>query len=206
MTPLAAETVRHLRVSAAAMIVMMAMGGTLVAASGRFLAQEQSSLKTAQAKLADIKGRLARAKQEEQEIKEKIARFHDLQARGILGEEERLNWVDQIRRIKAERKLYEIEYEISPQRVFTLPGFPGAGSGFEFYTSPIQLRMDLLHEGDLLNFLSDFGAAVHAHVRVSKCAIERLPRTGGAIGPAPQLRTNCILDLVTARERKATSQ
>ncbi|MEW5887585.1 MAG: hypothetical protein AB1768_00820 [Pseudomonadota bacterium] len=205
MSPLTAETVRHLRVSAAGMIVMIAVGGALVAASGRFLADEQRSLKTAQARLADIQGRLARAKQEEQEIREKIARFHDLQARGILGEEERLNWVDQIRRIKAERKLYEIEYEISPQRVFTLPAFPGGGSGFEFYTSPMQLRMDLLHEEDLRNFLSDF-SAVHAHVRVSKCAIERLSRAGGGTGPAAQLRASCILDLITARERKGIPQ
>lgn len=204
MAMISAETVKNLRASVILAVLMIAVGAGCVVASNTFLAGEQRSLKATQAKVADLKNRLSKARDEELEIKQKIARFTELEARGILGEEERLNWVEQIRRIKTERKLYEIQYEISPQHPISQTMLPGTSGSFEFYASPMQLRMDLLHEEDLLNFLSDLGRAIHAHIRVDKCSVERQHKTEADARTGPQLRAECALHLITARERKSS--
>lgn len=202
MTFVTAETLRNLRFSIMAAILLVALGAGLVAFSNSLRAAEERELKKTQARTTEIKTRLSKARDEEMEIRDKLALFDTLQARGILGEEERLDWVEQIRRIKSERKLYDIQYEIAPQRPLGQSLLPGSGGSFEFYSSTMQLKMDLLHEEDLVNFLEDFRKSVHAYVRVDRCTMERTARNGG-LRTGPQLKAECALDLITARERKS---
>ena len=80
----------------------------------------------------EIQRKLSRATDEEQEIREKIARYLDITRRGLIGREERLAWVEEIARIKANRKLFDIEYEILPQKPVDpvlLPDGAAAGEG-----------------------------------------------------------------------------
>jgi hypothetical protein len=204
MATMSIETFRNLRLSAIALLLMVGVGAACVIATNAHLAKVQALDNAEQAKLNDITHRLNKAQDEEQEIRRRLALFEQLKARGVIGEEERLNWVEQIRRIKSERKLYNIEYDISPQHPVSDKLLPGAGGSYEFYTSPMELHMDLLDEDDLLDFLAEFTRSVHAYVRVSRCSVERLPQAGGLAPFGPRLKADCLLDLITARERKSS--
>lgn len=194
---------RRIRLSLAAALVMLIAGAAVVFAATQLRQAEAKYKAAAQAKRADIQGRLMRARDEELEIKKKIARFNDLSARGILAEERRLDWVEQMRRIKDARKLIEVEYEIAPQQPLDGTILPGTSASFNFLSSTMQLRMKLLHEEDLLNFLSDLRASAQAYIRVRRCDVERLPKTGGdSRGIPPQLGADCTVDWITVRERK----
>jgi hypothetical protein len=151
----------------------------------------------------DIRNRLMRAPEEEQELRSKIALYQQLQDRGVIGQEERLNWVEQIGKIKAARRLFDLQYEISPQKSLTdtiLPGGAVAGE-YEFMASTMNLQMPLLHENDLLGFITDLRRAVHAHILVRDCAIERVPPSGENRLTA-QLRAVCTIDWITLREKR----
>lgn len=191
---------RRIRLSLALALVMIAAGGAIAFGSTRLLETERKANREALSKRNEIQGKLSRARDEEQEIKQKIARFNALQARGIIGEEHRLDWVEQIRQIRNARKLFDIQYEIAPQR--PLDG-AGAGGGYDFFVSTMRLQMPLLHEEDLLNFLSDLRNSARAYIRPRDCKVERFPKGPSERGGAmPQLKAECSIDWITIREKK----
>jgi hypothetical protein len=195
---------RRIRLSLAAAIAMLAAGAAAVYVSTQLHAVEKKNHVAAQAKRGENQGRLSRARDEEQEIKNKIARFNGLSAQGIFKEEMRLDWVEQIRRIRTARKLFDIQYEIAPQKVIDPAILPGSSANYDFLVSTMQLRMNLLHEDDLLKFLADMRAEAQAYLRVRRCDVERLPRQAGEnAGIPPQLSADCTIDWITIRERKS---
>jgi hypothetical protein len=151
----------------------------------------------------DVRTRLGHAQEQEQELRKKIALYQQLLDQGIVGQEERLGWVEQIARIKTARRLLDIQYELSPQKSVNdavLPGGPVAGD-YEFMASTMRLQMSLLHEDDLLGFIADLRRSVHAHLLVRDCAVERLG-PAGAGGISAQLKAICTIDWVTLREKR----
>ena len=198
------DDIRRISLSLAAAVAMVIAGGGGVYASMQLHQAEIRNKAMAQAKQKESQGKLARARDEELEIKKKIAHFNDLSGRGIFGDEHRLDWIELIRRIKDTRKLIDIQYEIAPQQTLDAAILPGSSGNYVFLASKMQLRMKLLHEEDLLNFLSDLRASAHAYLRLRSCDVERLPRiSGDNRGITPQLSANCTIDWITIREKKA---
>ncbi|MCO5097723.1 MAG: hypothetical protein R3E40_01515 [Rhodocyclaceae bacterium] len=197
------EDFSRISLSLAAAVIMIIIGAGVVYASLQLHQAEKKGKVMAQARQKESQEKLARARDEELEIKKKIARFNELSNRGIFGEELRLDWIELIRRIKEARKLIDVRYEIAPQQVLDAGILPGSSGSYVYLTSTMQLRMKLLHEEDLLNFLSDLRASAHAYIRVRRCDVERLPRASDSNGIPPQLGADCTIDWITVREKKA---
>lgn len=183
----------RIQISLALAIVMIA-GGAGVA----WLADTRAKAATiekaaASARRAEFERKLKQVREEENEIKTKAALFSNWRARGIIGEEQRLDWVELIRDIKAARKLIDVQYELSPQQ----PLGQLAQGGYSFQSSTMKLQMKLLHEGDLLNFINDLRSQAKAYVRVRSCNVVRMPRTAGGSAETALLQADCTLDWVT---------
>lgn len=146
----------------------------------------------------EIRDMLSRLGAEEQEIRQKLVRYQDLMKHGYLNPEHRLEWVEQIGKIKERRKLFEVNYELAPQRSID----NGDGAGFELMSSTMKLQMRLLHEEDLLNFLADLRGSVRAYLRLRSCTVERLPKNGERPASAAGLQAECLIDWITLRERQ----
>lgn len=200
----ALQDIRRLRWSVAfAATLLLASAGIVFATRGRLEDARQEN-RQAVAQRGDIQARLAHARDEEREIRARIFRYQELAERGILGRERRLDWVEDIAHIQAARRLIDVQYELSPQRPVgddILPGGGSAGS-HEFMASTMRLRMQLLHEGDLIGFLDDLKEGAQPLLIVRDCAMERLQ--GDVPGHAPQARiaADCTLDWITLRENK----
>lgn len=195
---------KRISLSLALAVIMAITGGGVVLAALQLHQAEKKNKALAQARQVESQGKLSRARDEELEIKKKIARFNDLSGRGIFGDELRLDWIELIRRIKDARKLIDVQYEIAPQQVLDGGILPGSSGNFVFLSSTMQLRMKLLHEEDLLNFLADLRGSAHAYIRVRSCDVGRLPRASGdQQGIPPQLSAECVIDWITIREKKA---
>jgi hypothetical protein len=181
--------------------MLLAFGMTTTA--HKLVEKAQLEQKQLEARQREIRTRLSRAPEEERELRDKIALYQQLLERGVIGQEERLNWVEQIARIKAARRLFDFQYEIAPQKALSdslLPGGAMAGD-YELMSSTMNLQMPLLHENDLLGFLADLRRTVHAHLLVRDCTIERMPQTTER-GVAAQLRAVCTIDWITLREKR----
>jgi hypothetical protein len=151
---------------------------------------------TASAQRAELQAKLARANEEEREIEASLQEYQVLAARGIVGTENRLDWVDTVTAIKNERRLFNIGYNIDPQRELDYPGFSTAGS-VKFMVSRVKISMQLLHEEDLLNFIDDLSKRGKPYLSVRSCNVQRADRSTSGTTLAPRLQADCVFDLIT---------
>ena len=174
-------------------LLLALLGFWAVQDSLKVLADRQMRHRLARSERTEIRNKLARARVDGHELKQRLARYDELLRRGILGPERRLDWVEEIRRLTRKERLPDLRYELAPQQLLR----DGAGSGYEFMSSNMMLQIRLLHEEQLLDFLAELRARVPAYVRINSCKLKRLPHIG-----SPQLSAECSLDWITLKERK----
>ena len=163
-----------------------------------------SELAAAQKARDEIDARLKRVRSEETEIRQNISLYGALQARGVVGDERRLEWTELLKAVSERRRLSGLRYEFSPQRALDAT-FPGASatpaavpSDQDAYVSTLTLEVDLLHEEDLTKLLDDLRAQASALVQVKRCSVARRPPTND--GPRrANLHAACQLDWITLR-------
>jgi hypothetical protein len=189
---------KRLRVHAGIAVALLALGAGAIVASDSHLRRSVDARETAKAQRATAQERVSKVSEEEREIRESLIFYQRMQRQGMIGQENRLDWIDAIARIKSQRKLFEIKYSIEPQKPLDYPGIVPAKSA-DFVVSRMKLDMLLLHEEDLLNFLSDLRATGRFHVSVRRCSVSRIERGAVAPGQAlqPRLRSECHIDLIT---------
>lgn len=179
-------------------------GMVVTTASMRLVGKAEATKRQLSVEQQDIRAKLSRAREEEQEMRGKITLFQQLLDRGVVGQEERLSWVERIAQVKTARRLLDLQYELSPQKPVEesiLPGGAVAG-GYEFMASTMKLQLPLLHEDDLLGLIADLRRTVHAHLLVRDCMIERTATATTDHGLPAQMRARCTIDWITLREKK----
>lgn len=173
-----------------------------LAAAGAFMvlfsiealqATERTATQTRSEREAALRQRL-HAREEAETIRANIATFHNLQTRGVLGQERRLDWVERLNAIRDARRLPSLRYELAPQ---IHGSSDAAASGIMI--SPMKATFGLLHEQDLIGFLDDLQTTVPAIVRTRHCHIARSnpsdTTTNGAL-----LSAECDLDWITLKD------
>jgi hypothetical protein len=185
-----------LQFSLLAALMMMAIGAGTVYLSLSLIKTAKLEQAAAQAERNDFDGKLKRVRSEEVEIRQKSAIFHKLQARGVVGEEQRLEWVELLKEIRDRRRLLDLQYEIAPQR----PLDASPGGGYAYYVSSMKVQLKLLHEEDLTRLLDDLRQQARALIQVKSCNVSRLPRGGAEGGTPSQLQADCLIDWVTLHE------
>lgn len=201
MTTVYAANFKKLRVSIAISVLLLLLGTAAVMLSNQQSKQAGVAVQQAQRAKQEASSKLARAQDEAVELRQKIAEYQSLKARGLIGQEHRLDWTEQIRRIKHDRRLIDVQYELGPQHLADNIGASAEGAGFEIMASSMKLQMQLLHEGDLLNFLDDLKTSVSAYIRLRRCKVDRIAAGSAERGPIPQLKAECELDWITLREK-----
>jgi hypothetical protein len=192
---LAAIDFLALRKSLFAAILMAASGAAAVHYSLDASGKAALKLAAAQRERNEFARRLDRVRSEEDEIKAKSQLFNALKAKGVIGPERRLEWVELIKEISERRQLIDLRYEFAPQRA--LDAKPG--DAFAFHASNMKLQLQLLHEEDLTRLIGDLRARAQAVVQVKSCSLSRLPPREHGTARA-FLRGECELDWITLRE------
>lgn len=171
------------------------------------LSQQKTTMQTYKNTLAaekEMTANLARARNEEQELRDKITRYEILKQRGIVGAEQRLDWIELINRIKTTRRIPKLDYDFAPQRKIDaalLPEGAEAG-GMRLMSSQMHLRLSLLHEGELLGFLDDLRTTAPALIQVRACTLTRSlpdPADSAQHGIRPQLKAECTVEWITLK-------
>jgi hypothetical protein len=193
---------KQLRLSIAAALILIGSGvASLIVAEG-YVDAAKENRKSTQARKVSALDRVARASEEEKEIRANLVHYQKMVASGIVGARERLDLIDSIAAIKKARRLFEIKYSISPQSVLEYAGVQPTGS-LDFVNSPMRIDMALLHEDDLLNFIEDLKASKQTHVVVRHCSMQRIAGVSLTSGPAtPTIKAECLLDLINLLEVK----
>lgn len=193
-----ALSLRNLAGSLAFLLLALLIAGGLAFGTLSYGEQAQQTFRQAQTELSESRSRLARAQDDEQEIRAKIDRYREIIERGRTEPERRLDWVEALRHIKEKRRLLGMDYEIAPQRPLDPKNV--ASGGYSFLVSTMKLDMMMLHELDLLGLLSDLATQVPTLVSVRQCVLERLPGAPQPQSPA-LLRAQCEIDWITLQEK-----
>jgi hypothetical protein len=157
----------------------------------------RKSREMAQQERTSAQERVTKATDEEREIRQNLIEYDKMVKIGMVGRTNRLNLVERMASIKTERKLFEMRYNIDPQKAVDFPGAAKSPvGGPEFVTNRMQIDMLLLHELDLTTFLRDLQASNQAFLSVRHCNLSRTDRA--ATGPTvqPTLKGTCSVDLI----------
>ena len=199
---LGASDFPKLQWSLLATVLMMIVGAAMVYFSFNATEVAKRDRAAAQAERNEFDGKLKQVRNEEDEIKQKSAVFNALQTRGMIGEEQRLEWVELLKDIRDTRRLIDLQYEIAPQRRLDTD----TAKGFAFYSSTMRLQLKLLHEEDLTRLIDDLHRRARALIQVKSCDVSRLPQDAGDGAPAAQLQADCRIDWITLREIKDATE
>ena len=194
----------NLRLSLLAALAMMLAGAGTGYTAFHWAQASQRDRAAAQAERNEIEGKLKRASSEQSEIKGKSERFNALQARGVIGEEQRLEWVELLKDIRDRQRLLDLQYEFAPQRAIDIKSDakPDAkpDGAFAFFASTMKVQIKLLHEEDLTRFLAELRQQARALIQIKSCNVSRLPQEANDSSLSAQLLADCQIDWVTVRE------
>jgi hypothetical protein len=183
---------------------LLALGAALMVVTLLVSIMQNRKAATEQALLLQ-QGQLSQARQKYQASgaeKETIAKYlpsyQKLISDGFIGEERRIEWVDGLRTIHQQNKLFGIKYSIGPQEDYK-PTFALNAGSFTLHRSVMKLQLSMLHEGDLLTLLEALHAQQTTPFIVRECEITRLALFNTAM-LAPSLLASCELDWLTLHE------
>ena len=127
----------------------------------------------AEADLNEAKERYYTAINQKQLLKEFEEKYEQLISTGIVGDEQRLNWVDTIEKITTLNKIPYLKYKIDKRQVFNSNVISQNYPGIDLLKSTMTLEMQLLHEGDLYTIINNLHDKAKGLFDIKSCAIIR---------------------------------
>lgn len=155
-------------------------------------------LKTQQGALGQARQRFQTSGAEKENIVKFMPAYQKLIDRGFVGEERRVDWIDDLRNVNLRYKLFGVSYDIGTQEDYK-PKFPLDTGKFKLHRSVMNITFAMLHENDLLTLLTALPGQTNSLFMLRDCTIERV--AGGGRGKfVPNLNTACEIDWLTITE------
>lgn len=186
----------------ASLILLAATGVAIVVlgATFQYSSVTSNNLLQAEARRQEANTKLANARTEQQDIIEYLARYQQLAATGMMREERRLDWIEQLERARAEFHLTDLSYELLAQQPLPVtalePLTVTAGA------SRMRVNLGLLHEGELIDFLRALKARERGLFLVKRCRLERQPAGADKLN----VNAECLLDWITLKHATEVSE
>src|SRR5687768_15782907 len=187
-----------IRTPALVLAAMLAVAAAAVYYTDRLVAGARQQLTQHEAQLREARLRLQKSGEEKDVIVRYLGAYQQLQRRGFVGEEQRINWLDGLRVTNQQADLFGVDYEIGVQQPYLYAADLNPGQ-IQLKESVMKLRFRLLHEEDLTRFLgilSRQGAGIYT---VDQCSMRRLTAGTGAVRYQPNLSAECQLAWITAK-------
>lgn len=151
----------------------------------------QQALQQQLGQLEQVRRHYQTTVQERHLISQYLPAYRQLVADGFVGEEHRQSWLDALRDIQRQHRLFGIDYRLAAQQPYQPAFWPDRGI-WQLYRSIMQLKLAMLHEGDVLTLLDALSDHSAAAFMLRECT---LVRQSGA--PPPSFRASCELDWLT---------
>ncbi|MES2316474.1 MAG: hypothetical protein V4631_03185 [Pseudomonadota bacterium] len=179
----------HIRKAATIFAISLLLSAALVTAGRLVLLQARPATAASQEKQIAARNRLNGAQIERIEIRDFQPKFEQLRARGFVGNENRLAMVEAIQAIQKAHRLLPVTFSFSPQQLVAVDPLLLAAP-LELHSTSVSLKMDLLHEMDLINFFQDLKA--RGFFSVKECLLNNLGEvTAGTL--SPRVSAECTL-------------
>lgn len=137
--------------------------------------------------------------QEKETIFKYLPVYNELLAKGFIGEEKRIEWIEKLREVHSQHKLFSIDYSIGQQEKFSPSYLPHLGS-FVMNRSTMKVELGMLHEGDLLTLLDGLHEQSAPFI-VRECELKKpVGAKFNLQNVAPNMQATCLIDWLTLRD------
>lgn len=201
MMTLSKADLPHIKWSLTVFMITLAVSVTTVVLSDNFFTNAQRNYQAAQRQLSDARSWLAGVQDDRANMSTYAKEYATLLDRKIIGEDQRLDWMEGLENIRPQNLVSEFKYTISPQQPYT-PTPPLSNGNFELNLSGMTLQLDLLHEGQLINFLDALRKEMKGRFLLDHCSIDR-SGTVTDTNPVAQLKAECGGGWLTLKNRNA---
>lgn len=151
------------------LILCLVIASALVGGSYYFNSKLEKEYKNNKSIFQSISRRYLDVDQEEKVLRENYPLFVKLYNRGIIGREQRLNWIETLRQAGEKVKLPSLTYSIDSQEEY-IPSFNIDYSGYTLYRSAMELQLGLLHEGDLFKLIDYINRNADGIYTLTECS------------------------------------
>lgn len=156
------------------------------------------------AALKEASDRYQRSGEEREAILQYLPAYRKLQSEGLIGAEQRIEWIEALRAANKQAGLFGVTYQLEARIPFNLPGEGNPASPF-LRQSQMKLSFGLVHEGDLMRFLDTLATQQSGMFFLRSCIIDRPVRIDTPAPRQPNLNAQCELSWLTIDPQKTGS-
>lgn len=172
--------------------------------SGEYAESARNDRRNAQNMLNDARNRLATAVQDQENMAIYAGEYGALIGQKIIGDDQRLDWMEGLEKIRRQNLVTDFRYNIAPQKTYA-PQPPIDSSNFDIRYSEMKLQFDLLHEAQLLNFFDALRAGIKGRYQLEGCTLQRSAATLDEDNDSPTaaayLKAECSGGWITLKNR-----
>ena len=184
----------HIKLSLITLIASLVIGGSAVFFSQKFATDAKKSRQDAQQQLNDARSKLNAARDDQQNMATYTKEYSAIQRREIIGDEQRLNLIENLETLRQRNRVLDFKYAIAPQQPYK-PATAVDSGNFDLKLSAMTLQLELLHEGQLINFFDSLRRDMNGWFILDKCTLDRNS------GAAAQLKADCAGGWLTLKNR-----
>lgn len=187
-----------LAVPAIVLGVVLIAAIVLVRYADRLVTKAKTTLAAQEQALSDARLKYSNAGTEKDIITRYLGTYRALQELGFVGGEQRINWVDSLRKANREAGMFGVEYQVAQQAPYPLASEIGGGN-LPMKHSVMKLTVPLLHEGDLMRFFRLLATQRSGVFTLNACQLRR----NSGVEPStlqPRLGAECEVSWITVNE------
>ncbi len=186
----------QLKWSVITFLAALCASGIAIAASKNFVSHAQREQQVSQQQLGTVRSRLAAAEEDSKNIKAYTSEYGELLKRNLIGDDQRLDWIEGLEKIRNRNLVLDFKYRIAPQHSY-IPPIPLDKGNFELNMSDMNLQFDLLHEEQLINFFDTLRTDINGWFILEHCTMERSTDSDATA----QLKAECTGGWLTLKNR-----
>lgn len=184
----------ELKWSLAALVTAAAAAVWLVNYGEAFKHQAFREKQAAQTQLNEARTQLATAQSDAENMAFYKLEYEALVEQKVIGDEQRLDWVEGLEKLRKQGLVRDFKYTIAPQQAYT-PNPPQEAGNFALNLSPMTLQIELLHEEQLDALFKAIQTQMQGWFILDGCSIT--PGTA----PGESLRADCSGGWFTLKNR-----
>lgn len=171
--------------------------------SGSYAEKSLKDRHNAQSMLNDARTRLTTAGQDKENMAIYADKYGALIANKVIGDEQRLDWMEGMETIRQMNLVTDFRYTIAPQKKYS-PQPPIDSGNFDISYSEMKLQFDLLHEAQLLNFYDALRANIKGWYQPEGCMLQRIStENDNDQTTKTRLKAECSGGWITLKNRNA---
>ncbi|MEO8385802.1 MAG: hypothetical protein ABI583_11205 [Betaproteobacteria bacterium] len=163
---------KALKFSYVVLIAGLGVAGFIVTGSYLYWQSEKKDDQQSQRALMDLRTRLTSATRDREDLRGSEDTYKELVNRGVFIAEERFDLIEALAALKARHQLVTLTYDIAPQRPLRL-ATATTYTGVEIMATRIKMKIQALHDADLVSFLDEFPRLQRGFFPLERCVIKR---------------------------------